>query len=266
MAVYLTSGFQVSITRACRVVDLPKSMYYYTSVKDDSAVINKLKELSEQKPGEGQDKYYDRIRLANLPWNHKRVSRVYRMMGLHLRRKGKRRIPARVKTPLLQPEHSNMTWSMDFMHDCLMNGRKYRILNILDDYNRKAISVEADFSFPAEAVNNVLKHAIHEYGIPSAIRVDNGPEFLSSMFTLFCEQRGIKVQYIQPGKPMQNGYIERFNGTLRRDFLNANLFESLYDFRNKRDLWLEDYNNCRPHEALGNVPPNQFISPELKLN
>lgn len=266
MAVYLASGFQVSITRACRVVDLPKSMFYYCSTKDDSAVINKLKELSEQRPTEGQDKYFQRIRLESLPWNHKMVSRVYRQMGLHIRKKGKRRIPARVKTPLAQPQQTNTTWSMDFMHDCLMNGRKYRILNILDDCNRKAIAVEADFSFPAESVNQVLKHAIHEYGRPASIRVDNGPEFLSSVFTLFCEQQGIKVQYIQPGKPMQNGYIERFNGTLRRNFLNANLFESLYDFRQKRDPWLEDYNNYRPHESLGNVPPNQFLLQEQKLN
>lgn len=258
MATYLMHHFQISIIRACKVVRLPKSMFYYTSVKDDTIVINKLRELCEKKPGEGQDKYYDRIRMEKLPWNHKRVSRVYREMGLNIRKRTKRRIPARVKTPLQQPLQTNMTWSMDFMHDCLMNGRKYRILNILDDCDRKAISVEADYSFPGESVNQVLKHAFHEYGMPKTIRVDNGPEFIGSAFTLFCESHGIGVQHIQPGKPMQNGYIERFNGTLRRDFLNANLFESLFDFRQKRDEWVDDYNNHRPHESLGNIPPNQF--------
>ena len=258
MATYLMSQFQVSIIRACKVVRLPKSMFYYSSVKDDTPVMDKLRELCEKKPGEGQDKYYDRIRLENLPWNHKRVSRVYRMMGLNIRKRTKRRIPARVKTPLTQPPGNNMTWSMDFMHDCLMNGRKYRILNILDDFNRKALCIEADYSFPSESVNHVLKQAFHEFGIPSTIRTDNGPEFISTMFTTFCEQNGIQLQYIQPGKPMQNGFIERFNGTLRRDFLNANLFESLFDFRVKRDSWLEDYNKHRPHESLGSVPPNQI--------
>jgi putative transposase len=189
------------------VVCLPKSMYYYQSQKDDSMVMTKLSELAEKKPLEGQDKFYSRIRLQGLKWNYKRVCRVYRLMGLNKRKQIKRRLPARVQEPLQKVETMNKTWSMDFMHDTLMNHRKFRTLNIIDDFHRKALSIEANFSFPAESVVATLKNVIHEYGKPDRIRVDNGPEFISAVFTEWCAQNNIQVKHIQPGKPVQNGYI-----------------------------------------------------------
>jgi putative transposase len=201
---------QVSISRACRVVKLPKSMFYYKNVRDDSETIDKLLELSERHPTEGQDLYYSRIRQQGLQCNYKRVRRVYLLLGMNKRRKVRRRVPARVKVPLIVPEHAGDTWSMDFMCDVLLNKRRLRTLNIIDDNNREVIAIEAAHTMPATRVTQILERSIHEQGKPSCIRVDNGPEFISKEFKDWCASKGIEVQYTQPGKPMQNGYIERF--------------------------------------------------------
>lgn len=255
---YVVEYHQVSITRACKVVHLPKSMYYYQSIKDDTPVIDKLKELAEKKPREGQDKYYLRIREEGLKWNYKRVRRVYLLLGLNHRRKMKKRIPSRVKECLNQPFNANEVWSMDFMSDALQNQRKFRILNIIDDYNRKALWVDAAYSMPSKFVINTLEKVIEENGHPLKIRVDNGPEFCSKEFMEWCENKAIHIQYIQPGKPMQNGYIERFNRTYRQDILDACLFESIEQVLELSEEWMDDYNNHRPHESLGGVPPIKY--------
>lgn len=249
---------QLSITRACKVVQLPKSMFYYKSSKDDTIVIDKLKELAEKKPREGQDKYYLRIREEGLKWNYKRVRRVYLMLGLNHRRRMKKRIPARIKMPLNQQENKNQMWSMDFMSDVLQNQRKFRVLNIIDDFNRKALCIEAAYSMPSAFVINELEKAIEENGIPAKIRVDNGPEFCSREFTEWCISKGITIQYTQPGKPMQNGYIERFNRTYRQDILDACLFKDLRQVSELTEEWMDDYNNHRPHESLGGKPPVKY--------
>lgn len=258
MATYAMDYHQLSITRACKVVCLPKSMFYYKSIKDDSIVIDKLRELAHNKPREGQDKFYDRIRLQGLLWNYKRVRRVYLMLGLNHRRRMKKRIPARVKEPLNQPVNKNEIWSMDFMSDVLQNQRKFRVLNIIDDFNRKALWVEAAYSMPSVFVINALEKVIEENGKPLRIRVDNGPEFCSSIFTEWCQSKEISIQYIQPGKPMQNGYIERFNRTYRQDILDACLFKDLDQVTELTEKWVDDYNNHRPHESLGGKPPIKY--------
>ena len=258
VAAYAIEYHQLSITRACKVVQLPKSMFYYQTVKDDAVVIDKLKELAEKKPREGQDKFYLRIREEGLIWNYKRVRRVYLMLGLNQRRRMKRRIPARVKEPLHQPINKNQIWSMDFMSDVLQNQRKFRVLNIIDDYNRSALWVEPAYSMPSAFVINALEKVIRENGKPLRIRVDNGPEFCSKEFMEWCESKKIVIQYIQPGKPMQNGYIERFNRTYRQDILDAYLFKDLEQVTELSEEWLEDYNNHRPHESLGGKPPMKY--------
>jgi putative transposase len=260
MAAYLISVYLISITRACLVIGLPKSMFYYKPCKDDGEVIEKLQQLAENKPNEGQDKFYYRIRLQGIKWNYKRIRRVYKMLGLNIRRKMKRRFPARVKEPLHQAEETNKVWSMDFMSDSLISKRKFRVLNIMDDFNRRAVHIEADFSLPTSRVVQALKIAIHEYGKPEKIRVDNGPEFTSSDFTDWCQREQITVQYIQPGRPMQNGFIERFNRSYRQDVLNAYLFEDLNQLKIITEEWIDDYNNHRPHESLGGVPPEKYIT------
>ena len=258
MVAYAMEHHHLSITRACKVVQLPKSMFYYTSLKDDSVVIDKLKELAENKPREGQDKYYLRIREAGIIWNHKRVRRVYLMLGLNHKRKMKKRIPARIKEPLTQPMNKNQIWSMDFMSDVLQNQRKFRVLNIIDDFNRKALWIEANYSMPSAFVINALEKVIQENGKPVKIRVDNGPEFCSKEFGEWCDSNNIVIQFIQPGKPMQNGFIERFNRSYRQDILDACLFENIIQVNELSEEWLDDYNNHRPHESLGGIPPAKY--------
>jgi putative transposase len=202
MASYLKESYKVSIARACKVISLSRSMFYYTSVKDDSEVIAKLTELAEKRPREGQDKYHQRLRKQGYKWNIKRIRRVYLMLGLNLRRKHKRRIPARVKEPLHQSRRINQLWSMDFMSDSLMNGRRFRTFNVIDDYSRKVIALEAEYSFPSIGVIEVLKRAIEIQGKPLKVRVDNGPEFTSLEFTSWCKEQSIQIQFTQPGRPM----------------------------------------------------------------
>lgn len=235
-------------------------MYYYVSTKDDSEVVQKLAELAEKKPMEGQDKFYHRIRNQGIKWNHKRVERVYKMMGLNKRKRTRKRVPARVKQPLVTPSLPNDTWSMDFMHDTLMNGRKFRVLNIIDDFNREALKIEPYFSISAQRVIEILERVIREKGKPKVIRVDNGPEFISLALHEWCIQLGITLLFIQPGKPMQNGYVERFNRSFRQDVLDTNLFATLMEVKIAIDEFEEDYNHQRPHESLGNMSPIQYKS------
>jgi putative transposase len=220
--------------------------------------MQKLAELAEKKPMEGLDKFYYRIRNEGIKWNHKRIGRVYKMMGLNKRKKTRKRVPARVMQPLVVPVAPNETWSMDFMHDTLMNGRKFRVLNIIDDYNREALKIEPYFSISAQRVITILERVILEKGKPKVIRVDNGPEFISNALREWCIQNGIRLLFIQPGKPMQNGYVERFNRSFRQDVLDTNLFANLIEVKLASDEFEEDYNFYRPHESLGNMSPIRY--------
>ena len=251
---------QISIARACKVVDLDRSMYYYDSVKDDSEVEAKLRYYAEKLPARGFPEYFNRIRREGLTWNHKRVKRVYKKLGLSRRRKVKRRIPNPEKTTLLQPIKPNLTWSLDFMEDRLENGRKFRTLNILDDYNREILTIDVDYSFPANKVVKMIKRAIEWRGKPEEFRTDNGPEFIAKEFEVFCENSGIIHTRIQKGKPSQNGYVERFNRTFREDVLDMNIFENLHQVREKTEEFLEDYNNHHPHKSLGKKSPIEFMN------
>jgi len=183
MVTYVVVGHQISISSACRVVSLPKSMYYYKKIKDDSETITKLQELVVMYPTEGQDLYYGRIRTQGFKWNRKRVRRVYLLLGLNQRRKTRRPVPQRVKNPLTQPSASREMWSVDFMSDVLINQRKFKTLNVIDDFNREAIAIEVAHSMPAVRVTALMDQIIYEHGKPKCIRVDNGPEFISKELT-----------------------------------------------------------------------------------
>jgi putative transposase len=232
-----------------------RSGMYYQSRRQDEPVQEKLREWAGKKPTEGFWKLFGRIRKEGLQWNHKRVHRVYKSLGMNLKRRHKRRLPERVKSPLEQPQSINQSWSMDFMSDVLTSGKRFRTLNIIDDYNREALAIEVDTSLPAARVKRVLEEVIAWRGKPAQIRTDNGPEFIAAELSDWCESQQIHLQYIQPGKPTQNAFIERFNGSFRRDILDAYLFSSLSQVRILAEEWIQDYNYHRPHEALDDLTP-----------
>ena len=239
-------------------------MYYYRNkLPDDTEIISKLNELAEKYPTRGFDNYYGKLRNEGLEWNRKRVLRVYRQMNLTKRRKRKRRLPSRVKKILHSPGKLNHTWSIDFMSDALTNGRRFRVLNIIDDYNREALCTSAAISIPAERLVKHVQELVMERGKPEIIRTDNGPEFISKGFSLYCKSNGITIQYIQPGKPAQNAYIERFNKTFREDVLDAYLFESIEQVNYEAYKWQLDYNQNHPHKSLNGMSPWLFIGDKL---
>lgn len=244
-------------------MNLSRSVYYYQSHRDDGNVIEKLQGLAEKRPTEGFWKMYFRIRKEGLQWNHKRIHRVYKLLRLNIKRKGKRRLPTRVLHTLEAVNRINVSWSMDFMSDALLSGRKFRVFNLIDDFNREALAIEVDTSLRAERVVRVLEQVINWRGKPQKIRVDNGPEFISSKLGLWCEERNINLQFIQPGKPTQNAYIERFNGSFRKDVLNAYLFETLNQVRILAEEWMNDYNYHRPHDALHGCSPADMLAVDL---
>lgn len=251
---------KLSVRQACKLVSLPRSVMTYRKVpKDDSSLIEALNQLVEKHPSIGFWKCYYRLRRKGLNCNHKKLYRVYTMLKLNIRRRPKRRIPQRIKEPLVIPQGINKTWSMDFMTDSLVDGRRFRLLNVIDDYNRESLAVEVDTSLPAPRVIRVLERLMDFRGKPDVIRVDNGPEFISDKLKMWCDERNIRLQYIQPGKPVQNAFIERKNGSMRKELLDAYLFYSLDDVRLLAEEWRMDYNHERPHEALGFVPPAEYV-------
>jgi putative transposase len=247
--------------QACRCVGLSRSVLdYVPRPRNDGPVIQVLTDLAERFPRYGFRKLFVLLRRAGYGWNHKKVWRVYCAMKLNKRVKFKRRRPVEQPQPLLQPIRPNQAWSADFMSDALYNGTKYRTFNVIDDYNREALRVEVDVSLTAERVVRVLEQLIGARGSPERLRVDHGPEFTSAIFEAWGRQRGITLEFIEPGKPNQNGFIERFNGTYRDGVLDAWVFMSLDEVREETERWLAEYNLERPHESLGHVPPIEFLT------
>lgn len=254
------------IGKACRILQISRSSLHYKSVKDDSTIIRLLQKLSETIDDEGFWKFYDRIRLDGHQVNHKRVYRLYKQLGLRLKRKCKKRLPTRSKEQLDVPSVFTHTWSIDFMSDVLSNGQKFRTFNVIDDFNREVLFIEADYSLKSSRVLWVLKHLVARHGKPQKIRMDNGPEFIAKIAKIWSATNAIDFKYIQPGKPSQNAYIERFNRTYRGKVLDAFLFDNLDEVREQTEDFMYDYNNCRPHDALGGLPPKMYRKIEEDRN
>lgn len=193
-------------------------------------------------------------------WNHKRIRRIYCELKLNIRRKPKKRLPARRKQELEQPLKSNHCWSIDFMSDALTNGKRFRTFNVIDDFNREALGIKIGSCLPARRVIEYLNFISKFRGYPKEIRVDNGPEFIAKEFAVWAKEHGIALKHIQPGKPAQNAYIERFNRTYREDVLDIYMFDSIDEVQKITDRWIDDYNHQRPHESLSNLTPAEFLN------
>jgi len=259
LANFAVNDYEFGINRACKLVNLSKTVYYYKpKLNNDSEIKDALSLLVNKHPRRGFKKFFSELRQKGYLWNHKRVYRVYCEMSLNLRKKPKKRLPSREAQKLLQPIKINECWSVDFMSDATIDGRKFRTINVLDDFNREALTVTAKRNLPSQKVTEVLDEVAEWRGYPDKIRTDNGPEYISREFIAWAKKHGIKLCHIQPGKPAQNGYVERFNRTYREEVLDMYLFSSINEVEEITKNWLEDYNNNRPHESLKNMPPRKF--------
>lgn len=241
MADYVLKAHQASVNRACKLLNISRTVYHYKakSVKDVE-VKQTLKELAEKHRRYGFKKMFQKIRQRGYQWNHKRVYRVYCDMQLNLRRKPKKRLPSRNKIALTQPGRMNVSWSMDFMSDALTNGRRFRTVNIIDDCNREALGIKASVSLPSKRVVEFLDLIACQRGYPLQLRLDNGPENISKIMIDWAKKHGVHIHYIQPGKPAQNAYIERFNRTYREEILDMYLFRSIAHVQAITDKWLQE--------------------------
>jgi len=252
---------QLTIRQACKITQVPRSNFSYVPRPDkNESVRNELSTLIQKHPAIGFWQCYYRLRRMKFLWNHKRIYNVYTEMGLNIRRRMRKRLPARVKQMLFQPQTINQVWSIDFMSDSLWDGKKIRLLNVIDDYNREVLWIETDTSLPTLRVIRVLEALKEMRGLPSMIRVDNGPEFISHQLDLWCQENTIQLHFIQPGKPTQNAFVERCNGNIRKEFLNAHVFRTVAEVRLKAAEWKDDYNHFRPHSSLQYKTPIELKS------
>ena len=237
---------------------------YQAKPKDDQDVQEALTTLTTKHASIGYWQCCYRLWNKGHLWNHKKIYRVYTHMKLNIRRRAKKRLPERVKQALSVPDAPNQVWSIDFMSDTLVDGRRFRLFNVMDDFNRESLAIEVDTSMPSLRVTRVLNRIIEQRGKPANLRSDNGPEFISHVLQEWCEKHKITLQYIQPGKPTQNAYIERKNGSIRRELLNAYLFNSLAEVRCLSEEWRIDYNTERPHKSLGYLSPLTYAEQHYK--
>lgn len=246
----------MSERRACGLVGLSRSVARYHSVRREPAGLrSRMIELAAQRPRFGYQRLHVLLRREGYRHNHKLTFRLYREESLQVRRKKRKRVSAAPRRAMPIPTKPHQRWSMDFMSDSLIDGRSFRLFNVVDDCSRLAVAMEVDFSMPGERVGRILDRAAARYGWPEAIVVDNGPEFTSKALDQWAWERRVKLHFIQPGKPTQNAFVESFNGKVRDECLNETWFTSLDHARRKIAIWREDYNEVRPHKSLGNLTP-----------
>lgn len=254
---------KISIRLACEAYGISETCYRYrTRLSADNCIIaDLLLQLTHNQRNWGFGLCFLYLRnVKGFSWNHKRVYRIYRDLELNLRIKPKRRIERDKPEALAVPSTINEIWSMDFMHDQLEDGRSFRLLNILDDCNREGLGIEVDFSLPSERVIRTLDRLIEWRGKPGRLRCDNGPEYISGSLATWAEKNSIQLEYIQPGKPQQNAYIERYNRTVRYDWLDYHSFESITEVQDYATKWLWTYNHERPNTAIGGITPKQKLA------
>lgn len=252
------AAWGVSERSAARFTGFARSSLRYRTVRDPTPELRaRIRELAAERPRWGYRRIH--VMLGREGWavNRKRVLRLYREEGLLVRRKGKRRrsqAPRPVRDPLGEP---NQRWSIDFVHDALASGRRFRCLTVLDEFTRESLAIEVDYSLPASRVIEVLERLRADRGLPRVIVSDNGSEFASRAFDAWAYARGVQLLFIEPGRPVQNCFIESFNGTFRDECLNSHWFRTISEARVTIEAFRDDYNTVRPHSSLGDLSPGQ---------
>ena len=252
---------QLSERRACGLIGMSRGSWRYRKKERDEAVLRKrLLELAAERPRFGYRRLHRMLRREKWMVNHKRVYRIYREEGLAMRRRKGKRFRAEARVPWVLPTRTNQMWTMDFTRDSLASGRKFRTLNLMDGYTREALWIEVDTSLPGPRVVQVLERVAQERSFPEAIQVDNGPEFISRAVDQWAYANGVALHFIDPGKPVQNAFIESFNGKFRDECLNQSWHTSLQDARRIIEAWRTDYNTVRPHSSLGYLTPEEYAA------
>ena len=265
---FLQKAMKMSERRACRVVAVSRASHRYTSTKKEPrGLIEKLRELAKERPRFGYRGLHRLLRRRGHKVNHKRVYRLYRLEGLHVRTKRRRRFAASPRVEPPKPTGPNQCWSMDFVSDHLVSGRRFRILTVVDQFSRCAPGAFVDTSIPGATVGRFLDElAAMRGGYPAMICVDNGPEFISNALDQWATEHGVKLHFSRPGKPVDNAFVEAFNGRLRDECLNANWFYTLAEARKVIETWVKDYNEERPHSALGGLTPIEYERDQLRTS
>jgi putative transposase len=250
---------QLSERRACGLIGMNRGSWrYHQKDREDAKLRRRLLELAEQRPRFGYRRLHRMLRREEWVVNHKRVYRLYREEGLAMRRRKRKRFRAEARVPLALPRRANQMWTMDFTRDSLASGRKFRTLNLMDGCTREALCIEVDTSLPGLRVVQVLERVGQERGLPETIQVDNGPEFISRVVDQWAYANGVALHFIDPGKPVQNAFIESFNGKFRDECLSQSWYTSLDDARQIIEAWRMDYNTVRPHSSLGYQTPAEY--------
>lgn len=256
----LVDKHQMSQRHACRLVGLSRDACRHPPQlnPEDAALTETIKTIAHKRRRFGYRRVHDLLSHTHPGVNHKRVYRLYKQANLAVRKRRKGRRPNNERVPLVAAKHVNQTWSMDFVSDSLCNARRIKMLTVADDFSHECVTIAVDFGIGGEYVCRLLDEAARFRGYPQAIRTDNGPEFVSRAFLGWLGRHGIEHILIQPGRPMQNGYIESFNGRFRDECLNEHWFETLAQAREIVREWVQDYNEVRPHGSIGRMPPRRF--------
>ena len=261
----IVAHFGLSQRRFSRLTGWNRStLQHECRERSDTALRERMRHWAALKPRWGSPILHDVLRAEGLVRNHKRTERIYREEGLSLRRKRRRKLPAAARVPLPQAAGPDQRWSMDFVHDQLSDGRRFRCLTIVDEFTRQSLAIVVDHSIGGIGVVRTLEALLGERSKPRVLITDNGPEFTSRALHQWAQHHGINLHHIQPGKPTQNAFIESFNGTLRDDCLNQHWFSSLAEARLLIEHWRKEYNQLRPHSSIGRIPPDTFALRHLK--
>jgi putative transposase len=252
--------YGLSERRACRLVGIGRSTLRYgpRPRTDDAPLRQRLHELAAARPRFGYRRLHVLLRREGVIINHKRVERLYREEGLAIRRRKRKRVARDGRGRAAPPARPNQQWGVDFVSDALTWGRRIRLFTVVDVFTREALAIEVDTSLPGGRVVRVLERLATERGVPDEIILDNGPELAGKAVDQWAYERGVWLRFIEPGKPIQNAFVESFQGRLRDECLDRHWFVGLRDARHTIEDWRQDYNRARPHSALGYRPPAEF--------